>query len=140
MSQLIIIRGVPGCGKSTFAKLIGNGSGSAYIEADMYFIKDGKYNFDITKLEDAHRWCRNKVEYYMTKGSHVNEQLQTIVVSNTSTTQNELKPYFELAEKYGYQVHVLVKENYHGGKDIHNVPEENLVKMEKRLRDSIKLR
>jgi predicted kinase len=140
MNQLIIIRGVPGCGKSTFAKLIGNGSGSAYIEADMYFEQDNKYIFDITKLGEAHKWCQNKIEYYMTKGSHLNEPLETIVISNTSTTQSELKPYFELAEKYGYQVHVLIKENYHGGKDIHNVPEESLIKMEKRLRDSIKLR
>ena len=140
MNQLIIIRGVPGCGKSTFAKLLGSGAGSAYIEADMYFEQNGEYKFDVNKLGEAHKWCQDKVEYYMTKGSHLNEPLQTIVVSNTSTTQNELKPYFELAEKYGYQVHVLVKENYHGGKDIHNVPEENLIKMEKRLRDSIKLK
>jgi predicted kinase len=133
MRQLIIIRGVPGCGKSTFAKLIGSGDDSAYIEADMYFEQNGEYKFDISKLGNAHKWCQAKTEVWMQRDYNV-------CVSNTSTTQSELKPYFELAEKYGYQVHVLVKENYHGGKDIHNVPEENLIKMEKRLRDSIKLR
>lgn len=140
MNQLIIIRGVPGCGKSTFAKLIGSGSGSAYIEADMYFVKNGEYKFDLNKLGEAHKWCQNKVEYYMTIGSHLDYPLSTIVVSNTSTSQYELKPYFELAEKYGYQVHVLIKENYHDGKDIHNVPEENLIRMENKLRGSTKLR
>jgi predicted kinase len=129
MNQLIIIRGVSGCGKSTFAKLICN----QYFEADMYFSLEGKYKFDANKLGEAHSWCQNQAEDCMKQGYNV-------CVSNTSTSQSELKPYFKLAETYEYQVHVLVKENYHNGKDIHNVPEDNLIRMESKLRGSIKLR
>jgi hypothetical protein len=60
------------------------------------------------------------------------------VVSNTLTTEKELKPYYELAEKYNYTVFSLIVENRHGGTNVHNVPEETLDKMEKRF--SIKLR
>ena len=44
-----------------------------------------------------------------------------------------MKPYYELAEKYGYAVFSLIVENRHGGKNVHNVPEETLEKMRNRF-------
>jgi hypothetical protein len=35
--------------------------------------------------------------------------------------------------KYGYRVFSIVVENRHGGKDIHNVPQDALDAMEKRF-------
>ena len=59
-NTLYIIRGIPGSGKSTLAKkLVGDDN---YFEADMYFLQDGIYEFDITKIKDAHDWCYNKIE------------------------------------------------------------------------------
>lgn len=41
MKDLILLRGLPGSGKSTVADLIGaKGAGYAHFEADMYFMKD----------------------------------------------------------------------------------------------------
>ena len=57
----------------------------------------------------------------------------TIVVSNTFTTEKEMKPYYKLAEQYGYRVHSLIVENRHGGINEHNVPDETLEKMKKRF-------
>jgi len=49
---LYIVRGIPGSGKSTFAKTLGGN----HYEADMYFIgESGNYNFDPTKIKDAHQ-------------------------------------------------------------------------------------
>jgi predicted kinase len=124
MKTLYIIRGCPGSGKSTLAqeKFLNN------FEADMYhYDKDGNYNFDISKLGEAHKWCQNQVETLM----KVNEE--EITVSNTSTTEKELKPYMDLAEKYGYRVISLIVENRHGGKNIHGVPSETLTKMKERF-------
>ena len=45
-------------GKSTLAKRVCN----QHIEADMFFMKDGEYKFDPTKLKQAHEWCREKTE------------------------------------------------------------------------------
>ena len=61
-----------------------------------------------------------------------------VVVSNTFTQEWEMKPYYELAEKYGYTVFSLVVENRHNGINTHGVPDETLEKMENRF--EIKLR
>jgi predicted kinase len=131
---LYIVRGLPGSGKSTFAeKLVG--SDFLVCEADKYFIdkETGQYNFDGSKIKDAHRWCQELVETYM-KDSLVNDQFyREVAVSNTFTQEWEMKPYFELAEKYGYKVFTIVVENRHGGKNIHGVPEDKLEIMKNRF-------
>ena len=38
MKKLILLRGIPGCGKSTLAKSLGG----IHIEADQYFMEDGE--------------------------------------------------------------------------------------------------
>ena len=120
--NLILVRGISGSGKSTFAKLICN----QHVEADMFFELNGKYKFDPSKLKQAHEWCKNKAEGWMKDGYNV-------VVSNTFSQEWEMQPYFELAKKYGYMVHTLIKENRHEGKNIHNVPEEKLEQMKNRF-------
>lgn len=99
----------------------------------MYFYDDnGNYNFDADKLYDAHRWCYTNTNHVMSL------QKSDVIVSNTFTTEKELKQYLELAETWNYKVVSLVVENRHGGKSIHNVPDKTLEKMEKRF--SVKLR
>lgn len=140
MKELFLLRGLPGSGKSTLAKSLSAGSGSSYFEADQYFIdSDGEYKFDATKLKNAHQWCQNEVEFGMING-HRNflkiygpHPLHTIVVSNTFTQEWEMKPYYELAEKYGYRVYSLIVENRHGGVNEHGVPEEKIKEMAQRF-------
>jgi predicted kinase len=133
--NLYIVRGLPGSGKSTLALSLVDGHDFLICEADKYFIdkETGEYKFDATKLRFAHDFCRNTVEQYM-KDNQVNDHFYSkIAVSNTFTQEWEMKPYFELAEKYGYRVFSIVVENRHGGKDIHNVPQDALDAMEKRF-------
>ncbi len=127
---LYIIRGIPGSGKSTFAKML-VGEDFLVCEADKYFIdkETGEYNFDSTKIKEAHKFCQDTVESYM-KDSLVNDQFyREIAVSNTFTQEWEMRPYFELAKNYGYKVFSVVVENRHGGTNQHGVPEEVLTKM-----------
>jgi predicted kinase len=128
MKTLYIVRGVPGSGKSTFAKSIGG----IHIEADQFFMENGKYNFDITKIKLAHKYCQNQTEAWMkTDGTQVNND--KIVVSNTFTQEWEMEPYFKLAEKYGYRTFSLIVENRHGGVNEHDVPEDKLELMKNRF-------
>lgn len=134
MKNLYIIRGLPGSGKSTFAKKL-VGDDFLVCEADKYFIdkETGEYNFDFTKIKEAHKFCQDTVETYM-KDSLVNDQFyRDIVVSNTFTQEWEMKPYFELAKQYGYQVTSLIVENRHGGINEHGVPEDKIEIMKNRF-------
>lgn len=124
---LYIVRGIPGSGKSTFAKSLGG----VHFESDMYFMKNGEYKFDITEIKKAHEWCRESVEYELAKFT------PKVVVSNTFTQEWEMKPYFDLADKYGYRVFSVIVENRHGGRNVHNVPEETLAKMKGRFEISL---
>ncbi len=129
---LTLLRGLPGAGKSTFASFIWNDY--AICEADKFFYdKEGNYNFDATKLKQAHEWCREEVEIRM-KDNQANPQYYPeIVVSNTFTQEWEMEPYYKLAEQYGYKVFSLIVENRHDGLNQHGVPDEKLKQMKDRF-------
>jgi predicted kinase len=129
---LFLVRGLPGSGKSTFATHIWNEY--AVCEADKFFYdKEGNYNYDPSKIKDAHAWCKNEVETRM-KDHQINPQYYPeIAVSNTFTQEWEMKDYYELADKYGYKVVSLIIENRHNGKNVHGVPDEKLEIMRNRF-------
>lgn len=133
MKSLVLLRGLPGSGKSTFAHFIWEKN--VICEADQYFVdeKTGEYQFDATQLRQAHDWCRSKVENMMTINQKTPGFYPEIVVSNTFTQDWELEPYYKLAEQYGYIVFSLVVENRHGGVNQHDVPQETIEKMRKRF-------
>jgi len=123
VKQLILLRGLPGSGKSTFANLLGG----IHVEADQYFMQDGEYKFDASKLKQAHNWCKLRVEHSMEDGA------DKITVSNTFTQEWEMDAYFELAEKYGYQTFCLIVENRHDSKNIHGCPDDKIEQMRNRF-------
>lgn len=133
MKTLYLLRGLPGAGKSTLAKVLGG----IHIEADQYFMEDGKYKYDHAKIKLAHNYCQTQTAAWMnTDGTQV--PVDKIIVSNTFTQEWEMKPYYEMAEKYGYRVYSLVVENRHGCGNKHNVPDEVLEKMENRFELKLK--
>ena len=127
MKELFLLRGLPGSGKSTLAKTLGG----VYIEADMFFMKDGEYKFDPTMIKHAHNWVHDVVETWM------GDSIEKIFVSNTFTQEWEMDFYYKLAETYGYRVYSLIVENRHGGKNEHGVPDDKLEQMRNRF--SVKL-
>lgn len=107
--------------------------GGTHFETDRYFVDEhGNYNFDGSKLKEAHQWCQDSVSNAMILNHTTNEN-ETIVVSNTFTQEWEMKPYFDLAKSWGYTVFSIIVENRHGGVNQHGVPEDKLQQMEDRF-------
>jgi predicted kinase len=126
--MLYIVRGIPGSGKSTFAKNLVGEKDYCHKEADMFFVdRDGNYNFEPSKIKDAHQWCQEEMDFLM-RLEH-----SPVVVSNTFTQEWELQPYYELAIKYGYYVTSIIVENRHGGVNQHGVPEDKIELMRNRF-------
>jgi predicted kinase len=125
---LYIVRGIPGSGKSTFAKSLGG----IHVEADQHFMIDGVYKFDGSQIKNAHNYCQGQTMAWMKAES---DQIDTskIVVSNTFTQEWEMEPYFEMAKEYGYKIFTVIIENRHGGINEHNVPEEKIEQMRNRF-------
>jgi predicted kinase len=128
MKTLYLLRGLPSAGKSSLAKTMG----VVNFEADMFFMEGNEYKFDPTKLKQAHQWCQNQVEITMKLSDNVIGD-KRIAVSNTFTQEWEMKPYYELAEKYDFMVFSIIVEKRHQGTNQHNVPEDKLEIMKKRF-------
>jgi predicted kinase len=125
---LYIVRGVPGSGKSTFAKSLGG----THFETDKFFMVDGEYKFDGTKIKEAHKWCQDSVNTAMLL-NHTAGLNSIIVVSNTFTQEWEMEPYFQMANYFDYKVFSIVVENRHGGINQHGVPEDKIEQMKNRF-------
>lgn len=119
--ELIIIRGLPGSGKSTKAREY---EGYIHAEADAYFVgANGEYTFNPAKLGQAHAWCLGVVTGALMAGV-------SATVSNTFTMRWEYQGYIDIAERLGAEVKVLTMKGEWG--NVHGVPAETIEKMRAR--------
>jgi len=132
MKQVIILRGLPGSGKSTFAKNLKVDFSNVYrteiVSADDFFTiaLTGEFKFDPTRIGDAHADCfRRYLQLLQTK-------IDRVIVDNTNTTRLEISPYVLAAEAFGYS-HLIkyfpcsIEEA--SERNIHNVPIETIARM-----------
>lgn len=139
---LYIIRGLPGTGKSTLGETLAPGH---FFAADDYFYDDqGNYNFDPTKLGEAHAQCQGNVRDALILGAKRADQNRQIslkwnwserrirlvgtrvAVCNTFSQRWEFEPYIKMANEFGARyflidlfdnntpIEALHKRNTHG--------------------------
>lgn len=133
-----MLRGVSGCGKSTYAewlKSLHHPDDCVICCADDYFTdKNGNYKFNPEGIASAHDACQRKFR------QAIYDRKKLVIVCNTSTRIRDVQYYKRIADQHEYQTTVLTVENWNNTVNIHNVPEETLERQEKQLRESIKLR
>ena len=118
-SRLFLIRGVPGSGKTTYAKTLGIPD---HYEADMWFDANGGY--DHARIKLAHEWCQQQAIAAMQAG-------RDVVVSNTFTRLWEMGPYKNTAIKLG--VKIIEKVMTGEWTNVHGVPVEKVRQMRERF-------
>jgi len=126
--EFILIRGLPGSGKSTLAISLSKrfqaaGLDFQHIETDMFFQKLDGYQFDKSKLQEAHKWTQDWCHECL-------DDKINVIVSNTFTRIWEMKPYIDMAKEFGAKLTVITCEGQHG--NVHNVPPEKIQEMKAR--------
>jgi Predicted kinase len=122
-NKLTLVRGLPGSGKSTYAK---NNFNCLVLENDMYHVSGGEYRWTGKRQGEAVRWCFDTCRNALKSGMDV-------VVCNTFTTRQEMEKYISLTEECGAELSVIRMGNDFG--NVHNVPESTLKCMKSRFAD-----
>ena len=107
MLNLYIIRGLPGTGKSTLGKTL---AGEQSFAADDYFMVDGEYRFDPSKLGEAHNQCARNVKSALLDGEAAIKSGVTsfsVAVCNTFSCRWEYEPYITMARKVGARFYLI---------------------------------
>lgn len=124
MKEVYVCRGLPGSGKSTWARE--NFPKSNIVSADDFFTHGDEYKFDPKKIPQAHQSCFRKFIRMIDRG------VSPIIVDNTNTQLWEMSPYILAGESFGYTVkifefHVPVKLS--SVMNVHGVPESTIKRM-----------
>ena len=131
VGDLILLRGLPGSGKTTLAHIILQHPANLeqeVLSADDFFTnEEGEYNFDSSKLREAHNYCQFRCSERM------RQEKSRIVVANTFTEEWDMEESIKMAERYNYRLHTIIVENRHGSNNVHGVPEDKLQKMKDRF-------
>jgi tRNA uridine 5-carbamoylmethylation protein Kti12 len=146
MTEVLIMCGLPGSGKSSWAdrniKLEGDESVVICSADDFFCKKDGVYDFVPSKLGEAHEYCFKEFFWYAERcsDSPASEypDVKYIIVANTNTTLHEISPYTTLAKYFGLPMRVIVLEcsaETAIKRNTHNVPEKTIYDMERKLKN-----
>lgn len=128
--DLILLRGLPGSGKSTLVEVLSESGKYPVTSIDSYFIvpETGEYVFRFEENHLAYKLCEENTRKYL----HLGEK--KVFVDNTFTMDWEMEPYFKMAAEYGYRLFVMTVEKYHNGHNIHDVSQAQLEKMASRYK------
>ncbi|CAL8068792.1 unnamed protein product [Calicophoron daubneyi] len=103
---MFILRGPPGSGKSYICECIRTRFPTAKVcSADeFWYLESGgvEYQFDISRVSEAHEWCQNRAFNEAQAGS------SPLVIDNTNIRSWETRYYTDLARKFNYTVIMVV--------------------------------
>lgn len=132
MRIVYIMRGVPGSGKSTHARELAGTKGAIH-STDTYFVVNGEYRFDPTKLSDNHR--RNLEAFR----ESLRQGVSIVICDNTNVLHEHYEPYIAAAVEFGYLVEIRLmphpKPKVAAERNVHGVEEQVIQRMLDRWED-----
>ena len=130
----IIMRAIPGSGKSTFASMLKNkaielGLSCSIHSSDEKFMQDGKYNFSFALLGRNHRLTHDEFCQAM------QNQIDVVISDNTNIKHKDYIRYVNSAKEANYKViavsFVPMESVMHFNRNVHSVPIEAIDDMKK---------
>ena len=106
---MIIMRGLPGSGKTYYAQRFYSKYGSEnifYASADSFFMSQSlsdnvpQYRFDVSKIGEAHESCKLAVL------AAVGNNKPVIIVDNTNSRNWEMSFYVKFASLHNYKIEI----------------------------------
>lgn len=150
MKRLILMRGLPGSGKSTETKKLAadhmyqGGKSVAVCSTDDYHMIDGKYVFQPAMLGQFHHLNLQDADLYM----KINVQL--IIIDNTNIKRRDMTRYQKSGKQLGYEVEEIIMDEEYlipgeemtqhlidayvdlcANRNMHDVPREVIARMAK---------
>ena len=124
--------GIPGAGKDKYVSEVY--PNADVVSADSFFMSNGIYQFDASKLSEAHAFCMRKFlqDTYL--------RHPTIIVNNTNTRIEEIAPYYAIGKAYGAVVRLITiycDVEKAAIRNVHGVPAQVCQSMAERLANRI---
>lgn len=130
--KVVILRGIPGAGKSTKAKKLieQNNNCGTICSADDFFIINGHYKFDVNKLGVNHGKCFTKFQQALQNKDSL------VILDNTNIKRKDFAHYVTAAKNAGYEVEEIVVGSFDDEfiklcdqRNVHGVPVRNIERM-----------
>ena len=131
MKAVLIMRGLPGSGKSTIARELAKAvPDSLIVSADDFFMGGP---IEVKALGHAHAFCQKNFEQALQDGTPL------VIVDNTNTTKSEIRIYADKALEFGYELTIMevpcdVETSL--ARNVHGAPRETIEKMARKLEES----
>lgn len=139
MGTVIILQGIPGSGKSTWATEIFAQSQFEHtpvdiVSADHYMVDvNGNFCFETSRISECHAKSFRKFVDWMRDHS-----FGTIIVDNCNTKPEDVSPYALAAQAFGFDfkiVRIVCDRETALQRNVHNVPSHTIARQEENLRN-----
>jgi len=102
VGDIVILRGLPGIGKTTLANLLAEGRESVILSADDFFLKNQEYSFKKEDMQQAYEWNFNRFK------KEIEKQTKLIIVDNSNIECFHYWHYLDYGQRSNYRVSIMV--------------------------------